>query len=239
MSNQHTAYITAVEPKHITRANGQAFDLWQVFDSDGSIWVVKPPLAKFAQMLVGQQATFTTRSETKVTDAGEFVNYYADAIYPVEGSQMLGQQQGYQPQPQQQPQAQPTQPQPQAQPQDNPAEQQASQRAEAEAREQQKRLEMNRALATKVAAWVCQGDQYTFWTLIPDLLRFYETGWRPDNIIRAEQIARQSVGNQPQTNSTPQANAEGAGMPEYTNPSVVSGGGMLTADEDIPFHHTV
>jgi hypothetical protein len=262
MNAQHVAFVTAVDAKHVERANGQSFDLWQVHDSDNNTWVVKKPLADFARSLVGQQAQFSTRSEQKPRNDGDgfFTNYYADQIIPM--ASVVTSAQAYppspnfppssqQPQPQylpaqqaqqQQPaqyqegwgynQPQQTAPQYVPQPQPQPA---PSQAQEAPFYPSMKDLSIYRQVAAKVAGDICKGDQYVFWTLLPDLMQFFVTGSRPASIVQAEELARNTVNA---ARPEPQAYAEGASLDADPGPEPGAGGGDPYGD-DIPFIPTV
>jgi len=197
MTQQHIATITSVAPRHIQRANGQGFDLWEVFDSNGQAWVVKPQVAEFAKSLVGQMVTFVTRTEVKMGNnpGQQFTNYYADALYP--GA----------------PQSAQTPPQAAVSP---PAGQQAAPPSEDQ---QARTLSIYRQVAAKVAGTACRGDIYVFWTLLPELMAWFQSGVRPAQIIEAESIAAQTVRA---AGGDPPAYAEGEPLDNRT-------------DDDIPF----
>jgi hypothetical protein len=223
---EHIAFVTAVDAKHIDRPNGQSFDLWQIHDSDNNIWVVKKPLADFARALVGQQAQFTTRTEQKPRNDGNgfYENYYADQIIPLASVQAAqGAYPPYSNQQQQQPQPtyQPAQQAQQAQQQQQPVPPAPVQPVQQQVQQQQpwrpteKDYTIWRQTAAKVAASLAAGDQYVFWTLLPELMEFFVLGKRPANIENAEVFAQRTVN----------ASAEGASMTSYQ-------------DEDIPFAPT-
>jgi hypothetical protein len=197
MAQQHIATITNVAPRHIQRANGQGFDLWEVFDSNGGVWVVKPQVAEFAKTLLGQTVTFVTRTEVKQGNnpGQQFTNYYADALYP--GA----------------PQSAQTPPQAAVSPQ-------GVQQAPPPTEDQQARtLSIYRQVAAKVAAQACQGDIYVFWTLLPELMAWFQSGVRPATITDAEAFAANTVRA---SGGEPPAYAEGEPLDNRT-------------DDDIPF----
>ena len=200
MTQQHVATITNVAPRHIQRANGQGFDLWEVFDSNGGAWVVKPQVAEFAKNLIGQTVTFVTRTEVKMGNnpGQQFTNYYADALYP--GA-----------------------PQAQTPPQTAPSTY-AGQSVPAPTEDPQaKTLSIYRQVAAKVAGQVCQGDLYVFWTMLPELMRYFVAGERPASIIEAEQVAAHAVRA---SGGSPPGYAEGAPSNEPLD---------NRTDDDIPF----
>ena len=227
MSTHVLTFIASVDAKRIERANGQAFDLHQVHDSDGNTWVVKKPLADFARTLVGQQVELVTRQETKVTETGEWQNFYADSIIPSTGAGQTAQ-----------PQPSERIPPPEGWYYDSAGNLRPEARAEPEAPvspsngqedsetpygsaavEREKRESINRSVAVKAAAVVCSGDQYVFWTMLRDLMGFLDEGKLPKNIEQASEYAEKVVN----------ASAEGASMP--------SAGGS-ESDDDIPFDKT-
>jgi len=221
MSTHVLTFIASVDAKRIERANGQAFDLHQVHDSDGNTWVVKKPLADFARTLVGQQVELVTRQETKVTETGEWQNFYADSIIPSTGAGQTAQ-----PQPSERipppegwyyDSAGNLRPQPQPEPEPTPVADPASYGSAVA--ERATRESINRSVAVKAAAIVCSGDQYVFWTMLRDLMGFLDEGKLPKNIEQASEYAEKVVN----------ASAEGASMP--------SAGGSESED-DIPFDKT-
>jgi hypothetical protein len=181
MAQQHIATVTNVAPRHIQRANGQGFDLWEVFDSLGGTWVVKPQVAEFAKSLIGQTVTFVTRTEVKMGNnpGQQFTNYYADALYP--GA----------------PQAQtPAQyaPQSSGMPLQGSQSVSGGLQAPPPSEDQRERtLSIYRQVAAKVAGQVCSGDMYVFWTMLPELMAWFQSGVRPATITDAEQIAARTV----------------------------------------------
>jgi hypothetical protein len=182
MAQQHIATVTNVAPRHIQRANGQGFDLWEVFDSLGGTWVVKPQVAEFAKSLIGQTVTFVTRTEVKPGNnpGMQFTNYYADALYP--GAP--------------QPSDTTTQyaPQPSGMPLQGSQSVSGGLQAPPPSEDQRERtLSIYRQVAAKVAGQVCSGDMYVFWTMLPELMAWFQSGVRPATITDAEQIAARTV----------------------------------------------
>jgi hypothetical protein len=208
MAQQHIATVTNVAPRHIQRANGQGFDLWEVFDSLGGTWVVKPQVAEFAKSLIGQTVTFVTRTEVKMGNnpGQQFTNHYADALYP--GAP--------------QPSDTTTQyaPQPSGMPLQGSQSVSGGLQAPTPTEDQRERtLSIYRQVAAKVAGEVCKGDLYVFWTLLPELMRYFIASERPASIIEAERIAASTVRA---SGGDPPAYAEGEPLDPRT-------------DEDIPF----
>jgi len=229
MSQTHIAYVANVDSKHIERANGQSFDLWQVHDNLGNIWVVKKNVADLARTLVGQQVTFITRQEQK----GNFLNFYADQILPLQTqggvayshpmdqpagvtqAQAQAMNQGWNPY------EQPQIPSPQLSqmplqgavgPPSNG--QEAAQAVYGSAsHEAERSASINRAVAVKAAAEICKGDLYTFFSTLPDIVQFLEDGTLPAKIVEA---LFANAGMEPER--VPNASAEGASMPRPDPP---------------------
>ena len=228
MSQTHIAYVANVDTKHIERANGQSFDLWQVHDNLGNIWVVKKNVADLARTLVGQQVTFITRQEQK----GNFLNFYADQILPLQTqggvayshpmdqpagvtqAQAQAMNQGWNPY------EQPQIPSPQLPQMPSPFNgQEAAQVVYGSAsHEAERSASINRAVAVKAAAEICKGDLYTFFSTLPDIVQFLEDGTLPAKIVEA---LFANAGMEPER--VPNASAEGASMPRPEE------------DPDIPF----
>ena len=228
MSQTHIAYVANVDSKHIERANGQSFDLWQVHDNLGNIWVVKKNVADLARTLVGQQVTFITRQEQK----GNFLNFYADQILPLQTqggvayshpmdqpagvtqAQAQAMNQGWNPY------EQPQIPSPQLPQMPSPSNgQEAAQAVYGSAsHEAERSASINRAVAVKAAAEICKGDLYTFFSTLPDIVQFLEDGTLPAKIVEA---LFANAGMEPER--VPNASAEGASMPRPEE------------DPDIPF----
>jgi len=228
MSQTHIAYVANVDTKHIERANGQSFDLWQVHDNLGNIWVVKKNVADLAKTLVGQQVTFITRQEQK----GNFLNFYADQILPLQTqggvayshpmdqpagvtqAQAQAMNQGWNPY------EQPQIPSPQLPQMPSPFNgQEAAQVVYGSAsHEAERSASINRAVAVKAAAEICKGDLYTFFSTLPDIVQFLEDGTLPAKIVEA---LFANAGMEPER--VPNASAEGASMPRPEE------------DPDIPF----
>ena len=228
MSQTHIAYVANVDSKHIERANGQSFDLWQVHDNLGNIWVVKKNVADLAKTLVGQQVTFITRQEQK----GNFLNFYADQILPLQTqggvayshpmdqpagvtqAQAQAMNQGWNPY------EQPQIPSPQLPQMPSPFNgQEAAQVVYGSAsHEAERSASINRAVAVKAAAEICKGDLYTFFSTLPDIVQFLEDGTLPAKIVEA---LFANAGMEPER--VPNASAEGASMPRPEE------------DPDIPF----
>jgi hypothetical protein len=199
-------YITKCEPREVTTREGRKFPLNEVYDASGQAWVAKKDVYDFAQRLIGQPVQMVTRTEQN----GNFTNYYVDAIIP--GAQMpMGQvtqqmpsqfsqpqyahpldnpagvtQQeaiamnaGWNPQAGQLPQLPQGMPYPpQERPLANPPPWLPN----------DKDLAIYRQTATKVAAWLSQGqsDPFVFWHMLPEIVGYFRSGNRPDWVIQRE-----------------------------------------------------
>ena len=195
--------ISNVGTREVNTKQGGKFNLHEIYDQTGQAWVAKKDVWQFASGLIGQPVQMMTRTEQN----GSFTNYYADAVMPL-GVAPPG---GYQhpadnPQgvtqreavalnagwdPYQQPLNQAAPPGvpvgAAVRPQDSPV------AAPPPWLPNEKDLSIYRQTASKVAAWLATNDnnpefsrQFTFWSVLPEIMHYYKTGNRPDWVLSQE-----------------------------------------------------
>jgi len=179
----YTTTLTNAAPRIVNKRDGSgSFTLFELFDHEGTAWVVKQDVYNVAQNWIGQPVQMTVRVEQN----GQWTNRFADIVQLAQGQPM--QQQG----PMQSSAMQAVGAAQSAQAQAGRAVQPQQQNYQPEPWPTQKDRSIHRQTAAKVAAALQPTSASEFWSNVQDLAAYFDSGAVPD---QQPQYAGAAMGN--------------------------------------------